>query len=36
VRHIAEINIANKKAFVLARNNDSTMVIQFKDESKGR
>jgi hypothetical protein len=36
VRHIAEINIAHKKAFVLARNNDSTMVIQFKDESKGR
>jgi hypothetical protein len=36
VRHISEINIGNKKAFVLARNNDSTMVIQFKDESKGR
>ena len=36
VRHISEINIGNKKAFVLARNNDSTMVIQFKDETKGK
>lgn len=31
VRHISEINIDNKKAYILARNNDSTMVIQFKD-----
>ena len=30
VRHIQKINIGNKEAFVLARNNDSTMVIQFK------
>ncbi len=29
VRHIGKINIAGKEAFVLARNNDSTMVIQF-------
>lgn len=29
VRHIKEINIGNKKAFIVARNNDSTMVIQF-------
>ncbi len=34
VRHIKEINIGNKNAFVLARNNDSTMVIQFKDQGK--
>ncbi|MGI8950259.1 MAG: VCBS repeat-containing protein [Chitinophagaceae bacterium] len=30
VRHIRPINIAGKKAYVLARNNDSAMVIQFK------
>lgn len=30
VRHIREINIGNKKAYILARNNDSTMVIDFK------
>jgi hypothetical protein len=29
VRHIRGIHIAGKEAFVLARNNDSTMVIQF-------
>ena len=31
VRHIKPITIKNKPAFVLARNNDSTVVIQFKD-----
>jgi hypothetical protein len=30
VRHIKPIQIDNKKAFVLSRNNDSTMVIKFK------
>jgi len=30
VRHIGEINIGKKKAYILARNNDSTMVIQFR------
>lgn len=30
VRHIHEINIAKKQAFVLAKNNDSAMVIQFE------
>ncbi len=30
VRYIQKINIGNKEAFILARNNDSTMVIQFK------
>lgn len=30
VRHISEINMGNKKAYILARNNDSAMVIQFK------
>ena len=34
VRHIKEINIAGKKAYILAKNNDSTMVIQFIKESK--
>lgn len=29
VRHIAPLEIAGKQAFVLARNNDSTMVIEF-------
>jgi len=28
VRHISKINIKNKTAYILARNNDSTMVIQ--------
>jgi hypothetical protein len=32
VRHIQKINIGKKEAFILARNNDSTMVIEFKDE----
>jgi len=30
VRHIKKINIGKKEAFILARNNDSTIVIQFK------
>ena len=34
VRHIEKINIGKKEAFILARNNDSTMVIQFKDNLK--
>lgn len=34
VRHIKEINIGKKQAFILARNNDSTMIIQFKDQPK--
>ncbi|MEP7229125.1 MAG: VCBS repeat-containing protein [Ginsengibacter sp.] len=34
VRHIKKIEIAKKEAFILARNNDSTMVIEFKDEKK--
>jgi hypothetical protein len=29
VRHIRQINIGGKQAFLLARNNDSAMVIQF-------
>ncbi|MEO6814027.1 MAG: VCBS repeat-containing protein [Ginsengibacter sp.] len=36
VRHIQKINIGKKEAFILARNNDSTMVIQFKDNLKGK
>jgi enediyne biosynthesis protein E4 len=32
VRHIKKITIANENAFVLARNDDSVMVIKFKDE----
>jgi hypothetical protein len=34
VRHIQKINIGKKEAFILVRNNDSTMVIQFKDEGR--
>lgn len=34
VRHIEKINIGRKEAFILARNNDSTMVIQFKEPIK--
>lgn len=30
-RHIRRIEIGKKEAFILARNNDSTMVIRFKD-----
>jgi enediyne biosynthesis protein E4 len=29
VRHIRELNIGNTKAFILARNNDSTVVMRF-------
>jgi hypothetical protein len=29
VRHVRKINIGNKEAFVLVRNNDSTMVVEF-------
>ncbi len=29
VRHVAKINIKNQEAYILARNNDSTMIIQF-------
>ena len=36
VRHIQKISIGRKEAFILARNNDSTMVIQFKDLSKDK
>jgi hypothetical protein len=32
LRHIAKINIAKKEAFVIARNNDSAMVISFAGE----
>jgi len=32
VRHIRNIHIAGKEAFIVARNNDSTMVIQFKKQ----
>jgi len=30
VRHIKKLNISGREAFILARNNDSTLVIQFK------
>jgi hypothetical protein len=30
VRHVRDITIEGKKAFILAKNNDSTMVIQFQ------
>lgn len=33
VRHVKNITIAGKPAFVLARNNDSAMVIQFKEKA---
>ncbi len=37
VRHIKKIMINNKEAFILARNNDKAMVVQFKDEKvKGK
>jgi len=32
VRNISTINIAKKEAYILARNNDSTMIISFKDK----
>ena len=31
VRHIEKINLGKKEAFILARNNDSTMVIEYRD-----
>ncbi len=31
-RHVSKINIANKESFILARNNDSTMIIQFSNK----
>ena len=31
VRHIGKIGIAKKEAYILARNNDSAMIIQFKN-----
>jgi enediyne biosynthesis protein E4 len=34
VRHIQKIKVAKKDAFILAKNNDSLMVIQFKDQLK--
>ena len=34
VRHIKQINIANQQAFILARNNDSAVVIKFAKERK--
>ena len=34
VRHIKKIMINKKEAFILARNNESTMVIAFKEEPK--
>ncbi|KAA9038175.1 VCBS repeat-containing protein [Ginsengibacter hankyongi] len=33
VRHIKKINIGREEAYILARNNDSVMVIKFKDDS---
>jgi enediyne biosynthesis protein E4 len=32
VRHIRKLNIAGKESFILARNNDSTVVIQFRNK----
>ncbi|MEJ7739326.1 MAG: VCBS repeat-containing protein [Chitinophagaceae bacterium] len=31
VRHINKINIGKKEAYILARNNDSTLIIQFEN-----
>jgi hypothetical protein len=31
IRHISPVKIAGKQAFVLVRNNDSTMIIRFQD-----
>ncbi|MEO8720931.1 MAG: VCBS repeat-containing protein [Ginsengibacter sp.] len=33
VRHIKEITIGKKLAFIIAKNNDSTLIIHFKDQS---
>ncbi len=32
VRHIQKITIAGRPAYVLARNNDSTLVLQFPNQ----
>jgi hypothetical protein len=32
VRHVKKLNIGGREAFILARNNDSTLVIQFKNK----
>ncbi len=34
VRHISKITIAKKETYILARNNDSTMVISFREKRK--
>ena len=34
VRHIRDITIGGKRAYILAKNNDSAMVIQFEDKEK--
>jgi hypothetical protein len=34
-RHVKKIEIGKKEAFILARNNDSTMVIRFKEGGAG-
>ena len=34
VRHVRKIMINNKEAFILARNNESAMVIEFAEEKK--
>jgi len=31
VRHISKINIGKQEAYVVARNNDSAMIIRFKN-----
>jgi enediyne biosynthesis protein E4 len=33
VKHIKKINIAGQEAYIIARNNDSLMVIKFQDEA---
>ncbi|MGI8635205.1 MAG: hypothetical protein ACR2KZ_07360, partial [Segetibacter sp.] len=34
VRHISKIQIGQKRAYILARNNDSTILIQFSGTIK--
>ena len=34
VRHIKELNIAGRKAYILAKNNDSALVISFINSGK--
>jgi enediyne biosynthesis protein E4 len=31
VRHISKINIGKTQAYILTRNNDSTLIIKFRD-----